>query len=99
MQSEISQDNGKTVVKPDQDIVSSVVESLRSELQQAVRESAQVALDLEQVEMVDSMGLGLLIATHNSLQESGAALEIRNVNQDILSLFKTMRLDHHFHIV
>jgi len=99
MPSEIRQQNETAVVKPDEDIVASVVESLRQELQQAVQETSRVALDLEKVEMVDSMGLGLLIATHNSLSESGSALEVRNVNNDILNLFKTMRLDHHFRIV
>jgi anti-anti-sigma factor len=46
--------------------------------------------------VVDSSGIGLLIATHNSLKTKGGSLRVANASPDILNLFKAMRLDRHF---
>jgi anti-anti-sigma factor len=57
-----------------------------------------MAVDLEEVKMIDSSGLGVLIAAHNSLQKLGARLELLNVSDDIRKLLQNMRLDKHFTI-
>ena len=41
-------------------------------------------------------GIGLLIATHNSLKAKGGRLRVVNVSPEILNLFKAIRLDRHF---
>ena len=45
--------------------------------------------------MMDSIGIGVIIATHNSMKKNGAALVIANASENIIKLFKSMRLDQH----
>lgn len=87
----------KIIVRPGRDIVSSMVQEFRAELKAIVdRQDVLLTLDLEGVRMIDSMGLGVLIATHNSLAKRNAQLELVNISGDILKLLQTMRLDKHF---
>lgn len=95
--SKITKDGKKVVVKPETDIVASKVEKIKAELKQALDDGAEeMAIDLSEVKMMDSMGIGLLIAAHNSLDKTGGRLELLNVSADILKLLKNMRLDNHF---
>ena len=41
------------------------------------------------------IGIGVIIATHNSMKKNGAALVIANASENIIKLFKSMRLDQH----
>lgn len=87
----------KVIVRPGKDIVSSMVKEFRDELRAIVdRGDILLTLDLEGVELIDSMGLGVLIATHNSLAKRNARLELIHISSDILKLLKNMRLDRHF---
>ena len=97
--SEIAKDGDRTIVKPGQDIVASVVPELRKELRSLVEEGPkELVMDLSGVEMVDSVGIGVFIATHNSMSKSGRKFIVTNVSQDIYNLFKTMRLHQHFEV-
>jgi anti-anti-sigma factor len=72
-------------------------QQLRPRLQQAMAEGVSgVVFDLGRASVVDSSGIGLLIATHNSLKAKGGRLRVVNVSPEILNLFKAMRLDRHF---
>jgi len=98
--SELKKEQDRLIVKPTQDIVSSNAEELKAELRQALDEHAgPLVIDLAEVKMIDSMGLGVLIATHNSLHKRDLGLEIINVSEEIARLFSAMRLDTHFTIV
>lgn len=89
--------SGGVVVRPGQDIVASSVEALRAQWKKLLASgAAALTVDLAGVEMIDSVGLGLLIATHNTLGKSGGRLRISGASPDILGLFRTMRLDKHF---
>ena len=97
--SEIAKDGDRTIVKPGQDIVASVVPELREELRSLVEEGPkELVIDLSGVEMVDSVGIGVFIATHNSMSKSGGKFMVTNLSKDIYNLFKTMRLDQHFEV-
>ncbi len=88
---------GRVVIKPGKDIVASMANEFRSELYSLVQKSPmELIIDLLGVEMVDSVGIGVLIATHNSLNKIGGKLKIINVAGNICDLFNTMRLNRHF---
>ena len=55
-----------------------------------------LVIDLSRVELIDSVGIGLLIAAHNSLSKTGERLVLENINPDLAGLLRTMRLDKHF---
>lgn len=96
---EITKKDDLTIIRPGGDIVASVVENFKTLIQDALRDSpGPLAIDLSGTSMIDSMGIGLLIAAHNTLGKSGEKLQLLNPNQDILTLFRTMRLDKHFQI-
>lgn len=90
----------KKTVKLDSDIIASMAGEFRDKLLNLVKEGIEdLTLDLTRVEMVDSVGLGVLIAAHNSLRGAGGRLTIKNVSDDIYRLFKIMRLDQHFEVI
>jgi len=88
-----------TLIAPGRDIVASYAQELRRNLWSLIEEGiTEIQIDLEGVRMIDSIGLGVLIAAHNSLKKKQGSLAITHVSKDILSLLKTMRLDRHFDI-
>ncbi len=98
--SDIQNTGNAAVVKPGRDIVSSMANEFKSELKGLVDQGVkELTMDLNGVEMIDSIGMGLLIAAHNSLVKAGGKLRVINPTQDILGLMRTMRLDKHFEVV
>ena len=95
----VREDGEKTVLQLHQDLVASFVPEVKAELKKVVDQGHTVAVDLQDVSMVDSTGIGLLMAAHNSLQKSDHALEVLNASEEVQKLFRTMRLDKRFHIV
>ncbi|MHC1701530.1 MAG: ATP-binding protein [Humidesulfovibrio sp.] len=74
-------------------------QTLRELFKQHVQDGARnIELDFGRVESIDSVGIGLLVATHNSLSKVGGSLSLCGVGQDIYQLFTLMRLDKHFHV-
>lgn len=96
---EIRRIDAVTTVTPRENLTLSIAEELRPRLLQDLAEGvSQVVFDLRGTEVVDSSGIGLLIATHNSLNKTGGSLEVVGVSPEIMNLFKAMRLDRHFSV-
>ncbi|MBU4154322.1 MAG: STAS domain-containing protein [Proteobacteria bacterium] len=97
--SEIVQDGGSVTIKPGSDIVASGVDKLKKELKGVVEGGlSSLIIDMSEVRMLDSMGIGLLIATYNSLKKNGTPMELIHVSADIATLLKNMRLNQYFNI-
>jgi anti-anti-sigma factor len=87
------------VIKPGKDVVASMAEEFKKSLLDLIKKGiTELVIDLSGVEVVDSVGLGVMIATHNSLNKTGGKLKVINASEDICRLFQTMRLDQHFEI-
>jgi anti-sigma B factor antagonist len=69
--------------------VSGLQPALRAEVNQGIKE---LTFDLERTVMLDSTGIGLLIATHNTLARSQGKVSVNNASPQILQLLQTMRL-------
>lgn len=82
----------------DGDIVASRIQEVKDMIAERLGDDITLILDLANVSYIDSIGIGVLIATHNSLKSSGGKLKIINASEDIKNLFKTMRLDKHIDI-
>jgi len=63
--------------------------ALKKNLEQGVEEAV---FDLGNTVMLDSSGIGLLIATCNSLAQKKGKMRVLNVSPDILRLLQSMRL-------
>jgi anti-anti-sigma factor len=96
----VSREGDKAVLHPSgADIVSSLVPELRAQMRGIVEEGVRdLVVDLANVQMVDSSGIGLLIAAHNSLHKLGGRLAVVHASKDILDLFHTMRIHQHFSV-
>jgi len=74
-------------------------QALREMFKQCLKDGARnLELDFSRVESIDSVGIGLLVATHNSLGKAGGSLSLVHVGQDIYQLLTLMRLEKHFAI-
>lgn len=97
--SEIINNDGQVIVRPKRDIVISMSRVLKNELLSLISDSNKLLiLDLTDVEMIDSVGIGVFITVHNTLKKIGGSLRVINTSKDIYGLFKMMRLDRHFEI-
>jgi anti-anti-sigma factor len=91
-------DNVATI-RPAGEVVAASAQELRSCLQDVVKEGArELVVDLSNVRMVDSIGIGLLISTHNSLTKLGGRLAVTHASRDLMDLFRVMRIHQHFSV-
>jgi anti-anti-sigma factor len=70
-------------------LVPELQEALKAELGNGTRE---FTFDFSQTEMIDSTGIGLLIAASNSLAQSSGHLAVINASPQIFRLLRNMRL-------
>lgn len=82
-----------------ENLVSDTVEDLRGTLKKLLSEQLNsITINFQSIEMIDSMGIGLLVSTHNTLTARGGELLIVNLSPDLLELFTVMRLNEFFSI-
>ena len=80
-------------------LVSNAVEDLRDTLKKLLSENIdKIVMDFKSIDMIDSMGIGLLVSTHNTLTARDAELIISNLSPDLMELFTVMRLNEFFTI-
>ncbi len=97
--SDVIRETDKIVIKPGRDIVASNADEFKNELRELVKElPKEIEIDMSGVEIVDSPGIGVLVATNNSLEISEGKLTLTNVADSIYKMFTLMRLDSHFKI-
>ena len=97
--SAIVRKGNSVTIAPGQDLVSSMVPQFKQELASLLAESpTELRLDLAGTGMMDSIGIGVIIATHNSMKKKGGKLIIANASENIIKLFKSMRLDQHLNL-
>ena len=96
----LTREANKAVLRPSgEDVVASAVPALRSRMRGAIADGVRdLVLDLGEVRMVDSTGIGLLISAHNSLTRLGGQLTVIHASKEILDLFQLMRIHQHFSV-
>lgn len=96
----VTREDNKTVVRPAGDnIVAATIPELRSKMREIVEQGVQeLVVDLTDVQMVDSSGIGLLISAYNSLRKVGGSLAVIHASAELLELFQTMRMHQHFSV-
>ena len=94
----VTREDTKAVVRPSGDtIVAATLPELRSKMRGIVEEGVKdLTVDLADVRMVDSSGIGLLISAYNSLRKVGGQFALIHVSPELMDLFKTMRMHQHF---
>ena len=91
--------NNQIVVQPEMNLESSTADTFRETLLKAVsRNHSDLVIDLSKVDTIDSMGLGVFIATYNTLAKREKKLKVINASHRIRSLFQTMGLTRRFKV-
>ncbi len=75
------------------DLIASDVPDLQAALKQQLQRGVdEIVFDLAATVMLDSSGIGLLIATCNTMARQQGRIRVINVSPDILQLLQSMRL-------
>lgn len=86
--------NGVGVVQVDKALTAATVDSFRDQLsswQEAERDVKNFVIDLEQVDFMDSAGLGTLIAVLKRITERGGDMKIANLQKKPRMVFEITR--------
>ena len=95
----ITKEVNQTIVKPSRDIVAATAKAFRKALRTLIDEGERsIVIDLASVETIDSVGLGVFIATHNALNRVEGKLTVINASENVFMLFRTVGLFRHFDI-
>lgn len=87
------------IIKTGKAITAAKVNDLRDKLLKVPEQKIKkLVLDFAKVETVDSVGLGLVLATYNTMKDTGGSLEIINVPEDICGVFNATGLNRHLEI-
>jgi anti-anti-sigma factor len=90
----------KTVITPTGSLSAGTATAIRAELKSLVDVgNRDLTLDLADVQMVDSIGLSVLFAAHNSLKKNGGKLTLVNTSKGLRSLFTRTGLNRHVSII
>jgi anti-sigma B factor antagonist len=96
----VTREDNRTVVQPPgENLVAAVLPELRARMRGIIGEGVRdLAVDLAGIRMVDSSGLGLLMAANNSLRKVGGRFAVIHASEDLLTLFQSMRMNQHFSV-
>ena len=76
------------------------VPELKKEMKRLIGEGVtSIAIDSTHLTLLDSTGIGCLVAAHNSLAKLNGSLSIIQASPDIYDLLCSMRLDRHIKII
>jgi anti-anti-sigma factor len=99
MESLVTREGTNAVLQAGGDLVAATVPEFRAQLRELVQGGTrELVFDLAHTKMVDSSGIGLLMAAHNSLEKVGGKLLVVHASPEIRELFTAMRLNQHLTI-
>lgn len=97
--SEIRRQGTTATIRPGKNILASTADEFKGLIKSLIHDGVtELTLDCVRMTMLDSIGVGILVAAHNSLSSVGGKLYVANTNSDIYDLLTMMRLDKHFNI-
>ncbi|QBX55028.1 anti-sigma factor antagonist [Nocardioides seonyuensis] len=92
-------ENGYAVVRPSGEIDLSTVEQFREVLRELIiRGHAHVLVDMDDIDFIDSLGFGVLVAARRKARAFNGSLGIVCSAERVLRLFKVTALDRVFTI-
>ena len=89
----------KKSVRPGKDVNDSNAESLNKKLHKIIEQGiTELSLDFTNVKSIDPVGLSVIAATHNTMNNNEGKLLLKNVPDEINTLFDELGLNKHFEI-
>ncbi len=96
---ELKRDENTLTVVLGGDLTAILVLALKPELQKLLGEGVvDLIFDLGAATVIDSTGIGFLVASHNSLKKMNGTMRVVQVSEDIMRLLQSMRLDKRLNV-
>jgi len=87
-------------IRPGKDLVASKAESLNKKLYKIIDQGVtELTLDFVNLKTVDPVGLSVIAAAHNTLNDAGGRLLLKKVPDEINTLIDALGLNNHFNFV
>ena len=91
--------HSKKNVRTGKDVVAAKAESLNKKLHKIIEQGiTELTLDFVNVKSVDPVGLSVIAATHNTMNNNDGKLLLKNVPDEINTLFDELGLSKHLEI-
>lgn len=74
----------------------SLIKSIKPKVYEAIKDKDHVIFNFNEIEIIDSIGLGFLITTYNTLKKRNGSIELINLSHEMLDLFKIINLHKYF---
>lgn len=88
------------IISPQGILSASVAKQMLQEFETYLQQNIKLVLiDLQQISMIDSFGLGIIVAMHNKLKLSGGRLYLCGLQNQARFLFDISALDRLFDIL
>ncbi len=96
----VSNDNGHITIALEGDLTSENLNDFRAMVQEEIEAgNRSFNIDFSGAAIIDSMGIGCLVATYNSLKQKEGTIQLSNVPENLKDVFQVMRLDRILSIV
>lgn len=91
---DVVEDEDKTIVLLDGELDILTAPELKNKLLKIVsQDNHKLEVDLENVSYMDSTGIGVFINTYKNAQKTNSSLELTNLQDKVLRLFKITGID------
>ena len=95
----VTKNENQVTIALEGDFTSELLNDFRSTVQQEIDAgNTSLTIDFTDAVIIDSMGIGCLVATHNTLKQKDGTLQLINVPENLRDVLKIMRLDRIFPI-
>lgn len=87
------------VLKLQEDLIASNVKQFNLSVMELLEEDEdydELVLDLDKIENIDSVGVTFVVSLYKTANNEGRQFRVVNSNDDIIQLFKLMKLDEFF---
>jgi anti-anti-sigma factor len=83
----VSIEDGVATIKCTGKLMAGVTDILRAEVKRLIPNHKRIVLDLTELTLMDSMGLGTIVSLYASARKSGSRLELINLSKRVRELF------------
>jgi len=96
----VKTEGNKAIIFFEGNVVASIAEDVKNALNSILANDniKNLEIDFSKVEIIDSVGIIIIIDCYNILQQKEGTIAIKNVNDNIKRVFSLMNLDAHFAI-
>jgi len=96
----VSNNDGLITITLNGDLTSENLNDFRAIVQDELKAgNKSFCIDFTGAAIIDSMGIGCLVATYNSLRQKDGTIQLSNVPENLKDVFQVMRLDRILSIV